>query len=75
MNKETVSFNTKRNSIWIDKLNNIDSRLFLMMGMKQDKSVQVFCDDIMTPAHLVQRLREYADNVEKGNYKQEKEKK
>lgn len=66
--KDTVKFNSERSSEWIKKLNELNSRLFLIMGMQKNGSIQIFCDDSMSPQSVAAKLRDYADHLDMGNF-------
>ena len=63
----TKDFNKDRAEAWLDKMNKDESRLWLMVGMKQNGSYTCVGDEILTPNGIADRLETLARAIRMKN--------
>jgi hypothetical protein len=61
----TSEFNNKRVAEWTAKFNADESRVFLIVGMKQDDSYSILGDPAISPQRMADKLEELASLLRK----------
>jgi hypothetical protein len=63
----THEFNKTRSEKWVKRFTDDESRLFLMVGVKQNRSYTFLMDESQTKEKIAQKLEELAKAVRMDN--------
>lgn len=66
---ETEEFNQIRSRDFMKTFTSEDSRLFLALGMRKDKSITIIADEVMSPDLLIKYLRFIIEKFENDQVK------
>lgn len=67
MTSETDDFNRIRSDEWVKKMTKDESRIFLIVGMKQNRAFTFVCDESQTPEKIAQKLEDLAKAIRLKN--------
>lgn len=64
---QTEEFNRQRVERWVEKFNKDESRVFLMVGLKQSGNYTFIADNSQTPEKVAQKLEDLAKAIRAQN--------
>ena len=66
-NMNTKEFNEKRAEAWLKKFNADESRLYFMVGLKQNGALSFMADPGLNPSKIADKLESLARGVRERN--------
>ena len=63
----TKEFNDERAKVWLDKMSKDESRIWMIVGMKQNNAYTFMADTALTPEKIADRLETLAKAIRERN--------